>query len=75
MSEKADAHRDPQTCQNQPGNDTTDEDNLRIAAHHGRPTGYQFCERKGARYLAFPKSLQKFAGQRVVGINWELVKS
>ena len=35
----------------------------------------EYCERKGARYLAFPKSLKRFAGQRVVGINWELVKS
>ncbi len=34
-----------------------------------------FCERKGARYLAFPKSLKRFADKRVVGINWELVKS
>ncbi len=35
----------------------------------------EFCERKGARYLVFPKSLKSFAGQRVIGINWELVKS
>ena len=35
----------------------------------------EFCERKGARYLAFPKSLKPFAEMRVVGINWELVKS
>jgi hypothetical protein len=34
-----------------------------------------FCERKGARYLAFPKSLKRFAEKRIVGINWELVKS
>ena len=33
-----------------------------------------FCERKGARYLAFPKSLKAFKDMRVVGINWELVK-
>jgi hypothetical protein len=33
-----------------------------------------FCERKGARYLAFPKSLKRFADKRVVGINWELVQ-
>jgi hypothetical protein len=32
-----------------------------------------FCERKGARYLEFPKSLKRFADKRVVGINWELV--
>lgn len=34
-----------------------------------------FCERSGARYLAFPKSLKRFEEKRVVGINWELVKS
>jgi hypothetical protein len=34
-----------------------------------------FCERKGARYLAFPKSLKRIGDARVVGINWELVKS
>ncbi|MFN2509508.1 MAG: hypothetical protein ABR589_12140 [Chthoniobacterales bacterium] len=34
-----------------------------------------FCERKGARYLAFPKSLKRFGDARVVGINWQLVKS
>ena len=31
-------------------------------------------ERKGAQYLAFPKSLKRFADQRIVGIKWELVK-
>ena len=31
-------------------------------------------ERKGARYLDFPKSLKRFADQRIVGIKWELVK-
>ena len=34
-----------------------------------------YCERKGARYLAFPKSLKRFADRRIVGINWELVTS
>ncbi|MDQ6764969.1 MAG: hypothetical protein M3Z22_02555 [Verrucomicrobiota bacterium] len=33
-----------------------------------------FCERKGARFLEFPKSLKRFAEKRVVGVNWELVK-
>ncbi len=33
-----------------------------------------FCERKGARYLSFPKSLKRFAEQRIIGINWELVQ-
>ena len=31
-------------------------------------------ERKGAQYLIFPKSLKRFADQRIVGIKWELVK-
>ncbi len=35
----------------------------------------EFCERKGARYLAFPKSLKRFAGRRIAGINWELIKA
>ena len=34
-----------------------------------------FCERKGARYLAFPKSLKRFEGNRIVGIDWALVQS
>lgn len=34
-----------------------------------------FKERKGARYLVFPKSLKRFDNNRVVGINWDLVKS
>ena len=33
-----------------------------------------FCERKGARLLAFPKSLRRFEEKRIVGIKWELVK-
>ncbi len=32
-----------------------------------------FCERKGATFLAFPKSVKRFADRRIVGINWELV--
>jgi hypothetical protein len=35
----------------------------------------EFCERPGARFLVFPKTLKPFAGRRVIGINWELVKS
>ena len=31
-------------------------------------------ERKGALYLKFPKSLKRFADQRIVGVKWELVK-
>ena len=34
-----------------------------------------FREKKGARYLAFPKSLKRFTDRRVVGINWDLVRS
>ena len=32
-----------------------------------------YCERKGARYLSFPKSLKRFEQRRIVGINWDLV--
>ena len=32
-------------------------------------------ERKGAAYLVFPKSLKRFEDKRVVGINWDLVKT
>jgi hypothetical protein len=31
-------------------------------------------ERQAALYLQFPKSLKRFADQRIVGIKWELVK-
>lgn len=34
----------------------------------------EFCERKGATYLLFPKSLKRFAEKRVVGINWDLLQ-
>jgi hypothetical protein len=34
-----------------------------------------FKERKGARYLGFPKSLKRFENKRIVGINWDLVKA
>ena len=34
-----------------------------------------FKEHKGANYLAFAKSLKRFENKRIVGINWELVKS
>jgi len=33
-----------------------------------------FKERKGASHLIFPKSLKRFENQRIIGINWELVK-
>ena len=32
-----------------------------------------FEVRKGATYLAFPKSLQPFAGHRIIGIRWDAV--
>ena len=34
-----------------------------------------FKEKKGASYLVFPKSLKRFENSRIVGINWELVKT
>jgi hypothetical protein len=34
-----------------------------------------FKEQKGAIYLIFPKSLKRFENKRIVGINWELVKT
>lgn len=34
-----------------------------------------FSEQKSARYLAFPKSLRHFDGDRIVGIDWALVQS
>jgi hypothetical protein len=33
-----------------------------------------FKERKGARYLIFPKSLKQFTDKRVIGIDWTLVR-
>ena len=33
-----------------------------------------FIERRGAMHLEFPKSLKRFADERIVGIKWELVK-
>jgi hypothetical protein len=34
-----------------------------------------FKEQKGASYLIFPKSLKQFENRRIVGINWDLVKT
>ncbi len=34
-----------------------------------------FCEQKGVTYLAFPKSLKRFEENRIVGINWELIRT
>ncbi len=32
-----------------------------------------FRERKGASYLAFPKSLKRFAEHRIVGLKWDTI--
>ena len=34
-----------------------------------------FKEKKGASYLIFPKGLKRFEDRRIVGINWDLVKT
>ena len=34
-----------------------------------------FKEQKGAIYLIFPKSLKRYENKRIVGINWDLVKT
>jgi hypothetical protein len=34
-----------------------------------------FNAKKAARYLAFSKSLKRFEGERIVGIDWGLVQS
>jgi hypothetical protein len=31
-------------------------------------------ESKDARYLTFPKSLKRFADERIIGIDWALVR-
>lgn len=33
-----------------------------------------FKETKGARYLAFPKSLKRFTDHRIIGIKWDLIR-
>jgi hypothetical protein len=33
-----------------------------------------FKESREARYLIFPKSLKRFAEQRIIGIDWALVR-
>ena len=35
----------------------------------------RFKEYKGASYLIFPKSLKRFENKRIVGINWDLIKT
>jgi hypothetical protein len=34
-----------------------------------------FKQTKEARYLIFPKSLKRFDNKRIIGINWDLVRS
>ena len=34
-----------------------------------------FKQQKDARYLVFPKALKRFENRRIVGINWDLVKT
>jgi len=34
-----------------------------------------FKGHKGASHLIFPKSLKRFENERIVGINWDLVKT
>jgi hypothetical protein len=34
-----------------------------------------FKQAKGASYLVFPKSIKRFENKRVVGINWNLVRT
>jgi hypothetical protein len=33
-----------------------------------------FKQHSEARYLIFPKSLKRFAGKRIIGIDWALVR-
>ncbi len=53
--------------------------NNRVMTILRAPTGTEFgvvgfCERKGATFLVFPKSVRRFADKRIVGIKWELVQ-
>jgi hypothetical protein len=54
--------------------------NNRVMTIRQSPTGTDFGiigfdKAKLARLLLFPKSLKRFAGQRIIGIDWTLVKS
>ena len=54
--------------------------NNRVMAVQKSDTGSEFGivgfkEQKGASYLIFPKSLKRFENKRIVGINWDLVKT
>jgi len=52
--------------------------NNRVMTIVTSPSGTDFGivglkESKESRYLIFPKSLKRFAGKRIVGIDWTLV--
>jgi hypothetical protein len=52
--------------------------NNRVMTIVKSPSGTDFGivglnESKESRYLIFPKSLKRFAGKRIVGIDWALV--
>ena len=54
--------------------------NNRVMTIRASETGTEFGvagfhKEKNARYLAFPKSLKRFEGQRVIGIDWLLVQT
>jgi hypothetical protein len=34
-----------------------------------------FKAQKGASYLIFPKALKRFENRRIVGINWDLIRT
>jgi hypothetical protein len=47
-----------------------------LKTHAGTEFGIAgFKEQKGATYLIFPKALKRFDNRRIVGINWDLVKT
>jgi len=53
--------------------------NNRVMTILKSPSGTDFGivdlkESKDARYLVFPKSLKRFAGIRIVGIDWALAR-
>jgi hypothetical protein len=54
--------------------------NNRVMTIRATESGTDFGEvgfhaKAGARFLAFPKSLKRLEGQRIVGIDWALVQS
>ena len=54
--------------------------NYRVMTVRPAESGTDFGEvgfhlKNGARFLAFPRSLKRFEGDRIVGIDWALVQS